>query len=512
MNSESSRVHIDRVAGSLTGLLVGDALGVPYEFHASEVLPPADEIDFQPPDAFRRSHCSVPPGTWSDDGAQALVLLESLLAKGELDLKHFANGLQRWMTHGFCAVDGHVFDVGIQTGRALRRLGAGVEPRYAGPNGERDNGNGSLMRVLPLALWHRGTDQELAALSSEQSLPTHGHSRARIACALYSLWVRCVLSDKPRHWDEAVTRLKNVAAALEFEEEDVECVLDWTNASRVHGTGYVVDSLWSARAAVLETSSFEACVRRAVSFGNDTDTTAAIAGGVAGAMYGLAGIPERWRSGLRGNEILAPLLKALQEHLEPPHPKETVTKTSQSHPLQIANLQLDHGRIGVTFCPGKKQRAALSGTWERDLATDLGVIRDWGARDVVSLIETHEMVQLGVEGLSAQTCAHGMRWHHLPIPDQQTPDSSFEILWAEVLPVLLATLKGGGGVVVHCKGGLGRAGTVGARLLLAGNPQLTPEEAIAKVREVRPGAIENRAQELHVRQARNRDLCLVAGV
>jgi len=204
------------------------------------------------------------------------------------------------------------------------------------------------------------------------------------------------------------------------------------------------------------------------------------------------------------------LQMGLLAHLDRTRPKDSGTKTSHSHPLQIATLKVGAGRIGVTFCPGKKQLVALSGAWERDLEADLAVVRNWGVRDFVSLIETHEMVELGVEGLPARVREHGMRWHHLPIVDQHTPDASFEALWAETLPMLLDTLKGGGGVIVHCKGGLGRAGTVGARLLLAADPQVTAKEAIAKVREVRPGAIENQAQEHHVLQARDRDHDLVA--
>ena len=316
MTSHGPVLHPDRVAGSLTGLLVGDALGVPYEFHAAERLPHEALIDFQPPVGFPRSHRSVLPGTWSDDGAQALVLLDSLLARQGLDLDHFSNGLLRWMSEGFCAVDGNVFDLGIQTGRALGQLAAGIAPSRAGPAGERDNGNGSLMRVLPLALWHNGSDLELCELSAEQSLPTHGHMRSRIACALYSLWVRCVLCEIAQPWDEAVSRLTLLAAALGFDQQEVDLVLDPANAAAVLGSGYVVDSLWSARAAVLGTTTFEECLRRAVAFGNDTDTTAAIAGGVAGAMYGLTGIPMTWRSQLRGNEILMPLQKALVAHHE----------------------------------------------------------------------------------------------------------------------------------------------------------------------------------------------------
>ena len=498
MSSDSPWVHLDRVAGALTGLLVGDALGVPYEFHSPVSLPPADVIDFRPPDAFRRSHSSVPPGTWSDDGAQALVLLDSLLAKEGLDLEHFAKGLHRWMTQGFCAVDSSVFDVGIQTSRALRRLAGGIEPRHSGPSGEEDNGNGSLMRVLPLTLWHTGDDQELAALSSEQSLPTHGHPRARIACALYCLWVRCVLGDQSNPWDEAVIRLQNVAPALGFEDQEICRVLDPANASCVQGSGYVVDSLWSARAAVLETSSFEACVRRAVAFGNDTDTTAAIAGGVAGAMYGLAGIPSRWRSGLRGRSLLDPLQAALLARHQPPRKAGQGAKTSQTHPIRIATLMVGEGKIGITFCPGKKQSGAISGTWDRDLETDLAAIRDWGASDILTLIEAHEMVELGVEGLPEQSNAHGMRWHHLPIVDQQVPDEAGERVWKTVAPHLMSILQQGGGVLIHCKGGLGRAGTVGARLLMAVNPLLTPGAAISMVRAVRPGAIETRAQERYL--------------
>lgn len=298
----------DRIAGSLVGLLVGDALGVPYEFHPPQALPPPELIEFDPPAGFRRAHARVAPGTWSDDGAQALVLACSLSECGALDLDHFAEGLLRWRDEGYCAVDGDVFDIGIQTSRALDRLGASVPPESAGPAGERDNGNGSLMRVLPIALWHTGADDELCRLAMRQSLPTHGHARSQIACALYCLWVRRTLAGVEDAWNDAVATLRGLASALAMPTAEVELVLDPVHGTRCNGTGYVVDSLWSARAAVIETEDFERCVRRAVAFGNDTDTTAAIAGGVAGARYGFSGIPRRWRSGLRGRDELMPLL------------------------------------------------------------------------------------------------------------------------------------------------------------------------------------------------------------
>lgn len=306
--------RLDRIAGSLLGLLVGDALGVPYEFHPPAGIPARGLVEFDPPPDFPRAHHGIPPGTWSDDGAQALVLLDSLLANGGLDLGHFTQGLLRWARDGFCAVDGRVFDIGVQTHRALSRLATGTPPHTAGPAGERDNGNGSLMRVLPLALWHRGPDVDLVLLAMRQSLPTHGHPRAQLACAFYCLWVRAVLSGASSAWDAAALRLREIALALALPSAELDLILDPAQAKAVRGSGYVVDTLWSARAALDDGTDFEACVRNAILLGHDTDTTAAVAGGVAGALYGETGIPPRWRQHLRGQDILQPLLDGLLEH------------------------------------------------------------------------------------------------------------------------------------------------------------------------------------------------------
>jgi ADP-ribosylglycohydrolase len=163
----------DKVRGGIIGLLVGDALGVPYEFHDQISIPRFEEIEFEPPDYFRRSHAGVPAGTYSDDGAQALILLNTLLECGAFDAQHFAKGLVDWYDGGFMAVGGKVFDVGIQTANSIRELKRGVDPLLAGGVDEYSNGNGSLMRVLPLALWHRGSDLELITDAFNQSAVTH---------------------------------------------------------------------------------------------------------------------------------------------------------------------------------------------------------------------------------------------------------------------------------------------------------------------------------------------------
>ena len=173
----------DRIEGGLLGLLIGDAIGVPFEFHSPESIAAAGEIDLRPPASFDRAHAGTPPGTWSDDGAAALCLLESLLECDELDLDDLARRLLAWRDKGHLAVDGRVFDIGITTSAALTAFRAGEPAASCGPAHESANGNGSLMRVLPLALWHQGSDDELVRDAMRQSLVTHGHPRSQVCCA-----------------------------------------------------------------------------------------------------------------------------------------------------------------------------------------------------------------------------------------------------------------------------------------------------------------------------------------
>ncbi|MGZ8246266.1 ADP-ribosylglycohydrolase family protein, partial [Methylomagnum sp.] len=154
----------------------------------------------------------------------------------------------------------------------------------------------------------------------------------------------------------------------------------------------------------------------------------------------------------------------------------------------------------MTFCPGKQQPCAATGAWARDLDLDVGAIADWGAAAVLTLVEDHELAALKVKGLRKGVEAAHMDWVHAPIPDVSTPDDAFEAAWVVIGEDLRDRLRAGFNVVVHCKGGLGRAGTIAARLLV--ELGVDAGEAVARVRRVRPGAIETMAQEAHVRQQR----------
>jgi ADP-ribosyl-[dinitrogen reductase] hydrolase len=173
-------------------------------------------------------------------------------------------------------------------------------------------------------------------------------------------------------------------------------------------------------------------------------------------------------------------------------------RTSITHPLQIAALSAGPtlGRVGVTFCPGKYDRHAMSGYWDRDLSLDLDAIRTWGAAAVVTLVEKKELVTLRVERLGNEVVRRGMLWFHLPIVDASTPDEAFEREWKVAGYELRTLLRSGRDVLVHCRGGLGRAGTIAARLLIEFG--MEPATAIRQVRAVRPDAIETHGQEKYV--------------
>jgi ADP-ribosyl-[dinitrogen reductase] hydrolase len=175
-----------------------------------------------------------------------------------------------------------------------------------------------------------------------------------------------------------------------------------------------------------------------------------------------------------------------------------VKKTSLTDRLKIAVVPAGPGlgRVGITFCPGKYDRHAMTGYWDRDLSIDLDDIRKWGAAAVVSLIEQAEIEQLRVQSLGEEVRRRGMLWFHLPITDYSTPDEEFERHWITAGDALRTLLRSGRDVLVHCKGGLGRAGTIAARLLIEFG--MEPTIAIDRVRAARPGAIETPEQEKYV--------------
>ena len=302
----------DRIEGAMLGLLVGDALGVPYEFHHASTIPPAAKIEMAPPDGFDRAHCGVPPGTWSDDGAQALCLLASLLQCDRFDENDFGRRLVNWYDWGYLAVDSVVFDVGIQSANAIQRLREGVPASEAGGTGVSANGNGSLMRVLPTALWHKGHDVDVSRDAALQSRVTHGHPRSQGVCALYALWICRIVHGVPLPWKSALEGFRSLHPQTDVLRSEIEAAVRPDDPPVGRGSGYVVDCFNTARIES-RCGDFETALREAIALGDDTDTTCAVLGGVMGARLGVDAIPKRWRDALRGRELCDPLIRALCE-------------------------------------------------------------------------------------------------------------------------------------------------------------------------------------------------------
>jgi ADP-ribosyl-[dinitrogen reductase] hydrolase len=176
------------------------------------------------------------------------------------------------------------------------------------------------------------------------------------------------------------------------------------------------------------------------------------------------------------------------------------SKTSTSHPLRIDSVAVGGagGRIGLTFCPGKKQTDAQSGVWDRSLEDDMKAIKAFGAAALVTLMPDSELQSLHVSPDQIRRTASelGVEWYQLPIPDAGIPDEGFEHLWVDAGMRLRALLKDGHNIVIHCKGGLGRTGTIAARLLTEFGAD--PRTAIQSVRKARLGTIENSLQERYV--------------
>jgi protein-tyrosine phosphatase len=168
-------------------------------------------------------------------------------------------------------------------------------------------------------------------------------------------------------------------------------------------------------------------------------------------------------------------------------------RTSETDPLRIAEIPVGFGTVGVTLCPGKSGGSLFGKGWARDLQTDIAAIAAWGATVVVTLIEDQEFAALEVEGLPEAVRGAGMVWHHLPITDVSVPDERFERQWPHLWPTFRARLDEGEKLLVHCRGGLGRAGTVAALMLVEAGE--SPATAISRVRAARPGAIETLDQE-----------------
>lgn len=292
---------------ALLGLAVGDALGVPVEFIGREVRR-------RDPVATMRGYGThhQPPGTWSDDSSLTFCLAETLATVG-YDVADTARRFVQWQDEAYWTAHGRVFDIGIATAEALQRLRRGVAPQQAGGKDEYSNGNGSLMRILPLtfALLDMPVAERFQAVRGVSSI-THGHIRSIMACFIYVELARHLLLGLDTQAAYSAMQLevndffKTAGIGSELELRQFHRILEnpygdyviqplaTLPEAEIKSSGYVVHTLEAALWCLLTHDTYAATVLAAVNLGDDTDTTGAVAGGLAGLAYGEAAIPAEW--------------------------------------------------------------------------------------------------------------------------------------------------------------------------------------------------------------------------
>jgi len=282
----------DRAVGAMVGLAVGDAVGTTLEFTAKPEVP----VLF---DMVGGGPFSLAPGQWTDDTAMSLALADSLLRDHTLDLTDLMNRFVNWREHGQYSCTGACFDIGVATSRALDRYLSYGDPR-AGSELPTDAGNGCVMRMAPVSVRFRKDWVVLFDVAKRQATTTHRAPEAIEYSGYLADIVADAISGIPLH--ELVTG----GSAADVRDFRVGQPRD-----EVRGTGYVVDCVHAALWAVSRTTSFESAVLMAANLGQDADTTAAVAGQIAGAVYGLSGIPKRWLDKLAWREEIERKANAL---------------------------------------------------------------------------------------------------------------------------------------------------------------------------------------------------------
>ena len=294
----------ERILGGLWGSVVGDALGVPVEFQDRSVLKANPVTNLREYGTHRQ-----PKGTWSDDTSLSLCTMDSLL-NADFDIEDMGRRFVEWMYRGLWTPWGEPFDVGIATSDALVRIANGGPAANRGGCGEYDNGNGSLMRILPVALRfsHEPTEQLLERIHPASAI-THGHLRSQMACGFYALMAGHLLAGC-----QANAALNNTRCVFETfynqtsEIQHFRKLLDTDfisiSESLINSSSYVIHTLNASIWCLLNSSSYEECVLKAVNLGGDSDTTGCAAGGLAGLYYGLEAMPEPWRKSMARAEDL----------------------------------------------------------------------------------------------------------------------------------------------------------------------------------------------------------------
>ena len=330
-NSTPKADNISMWHSGIFGLVVGDALGVPVQFMSEKEIQNSHE---GPVTGMRGGGVyKKPAGTWSDDSAMVLATLHSLLYRNGIDPDDIMQQFILWLHYGRFTPDDEAFDQGITCTRAIEAYQKDRNVKTCGATGEYANGNGALMRILPVCLYlldsakrPRISDNEAIALVHSVASLTHNTLRSNMCCGFYYFMVKAILDGK----DKSLPALlqKGISDASEFYAKDRDSLSEMKRLERImqlemfkdtprkliKSSGYVIDTIEAAVWCLINTDSYRECMLKAVNLGDDTDTVAAIAGGLAGLFYGYGDIPAEWLAALRSkNDVITACLEMVEK-------------------------------------------------------------------------------------------------------------------------------------------------------------------------------------------------------
>lgn len=295
----------NKIYGGLFGFCVGDALGVPVEFSTREERKkdPIKEMR-----AYGTYH--QPFGTWSDDTSLTICLIDAI--NRGYSTKRVAKNFANFYEKGYFTPYGDVFDIGSSTKNSIIKICAGQNPIDCGGKEEADNGNGSLMRILPIAFYGKKLNaQELIKLTEEVSSLTHGHNRSKLACILFvEFAIQIILGyEKKEALDRTIDFINNNCEKTYLNEfRNFENILSKKiiniTKDEIKSTGYVIDTLEAVLWTFFHADGYRNTILNAINLGGDTDTIAAIVGGIAGIYYGVNDIPKEWLQSIAKKEEL----------------------------------------------------------------------------------------------------------------------------------------------------------------------------------------------------------------
>ena len=320
MEKQSENIWLN----GIMGVVVGDALGMPVQFLARDDVKDSPVTKMEGYGTY-----NMPEGTWSDDSSMTLATLHSLIEKRKVDCEDIMNRFVAWDYKGEYTPYGTAFDQGRTCTAAIYNYVNNKDVNTSGLNDEHSNGNGSLMRIMPICIWayeelqkENITDDEAIDMIHRVSALTHGHLRSKMGCGFYYFMVKAILNMNGTLLE---ILQKGIDDAVTFYHKDIANLVQMTYYGRlfrlsefkslheneINSSGYIVDSLEAAVWCLINTKSFKEAGLKAVNLGGDTDTIGAITCGLAGLYYGFMSIPREWIEIIKRKDYIVDMCMAI---------------------------------------------------------------------------------------------------------------------------------------------------------------------------------------------------------